>query len=67
MFSRRIVGRKASNRYDTELILAALEYGIRSRDLRDGKLIHHSDPGSNYTSFRFSERLGDNGILPSTG
>lgn len=66
-FSRRIVGRQTSTRCDTDLILAALEYGIYSRDVRDGDLIHHSDKGSNYTSFRFAERLYDNGILPSMG
>jgi hypothetical protein len=47
VFSRRIVGWKTSNRCDTDLILAALEYGIWSRDVRDGDLIHHSDRGSN--------------------
>jgi putative transposase len=67
VFSRRIVGWKTSDRCDTDLILAALEYGIWSRDTRDGELIHHSDRGSNYTSFRFAERLRDNGILPSKG
>ncbi|WP_229399290.1 DDE-type integrase/transposase/recombinase [Micromonospora okii] len=46
-FSRRIVGWKTSDRCDTDLILAALEYGIWSRDVRDGQLIHHSDRGSN--------------------
>jgi len=66
VLSRRIVGWKTSDRCDTDLILAALEYGIWSRDVRDGQLIHHSDPG-NYTSFRFSQRLRDNGILPSMG
>ncbi|GIE83515.1 transposase [Actinoplanes philippinensis] len=66
-FSRRIVGWKTSTRCDTDLILAALEYGIYSRQVRDGELIHHSDRGSNYTSFRFAERLYDNGILPSMG
>ena len=67
VFSRRIVGWKTSDRCDTDLILAALEYGIWSRDVRDGQLIHHSDRGSNCTSFRFAERLQDNGILPSMG
>ncbi|MFE9695207.1 IS3 family transposase [Micromonospora sp. NPDC005806] len=66
-FSRRIVGWKTSDRCDTGLILAALEYGIWSRDVRDGQLIHNSDRGSNYPSFRFAERLQDNGILPSMG
>jgi transposase InsO family protein len=67
VFSRRIVGWKTFDRRDTDLILAALEYGIWSRDIRDGELIHHSDRGSNYTSFRFSQRLPDNGIRPSMG
>ncbi|GIJ50633.1 transposase [Virgisporangium aliadipatigenens] len=67
VFSRRIVGWKTSDRCDTDLVLGALEYGIWSRDVRDGQLIHHSDRGSNYTSFRFGQRLADNGILPSMG
>jgi transposase InsO family protein len=66
-FSNRIVGWKTSDRCDTDLILGALEYGIWSRNVRDQQLVHHSDRGSNYTSFRFSERLRDNGILPSMG
>jgi len=44
-FSNRIVGWKTSDRCDTDLILAALEYGIWSRDVRDQQLIHHSDRG----------------------
>ncbi|EWM64137.1 LOW QUALITY PROTEIN: transposase, partial [Micromonospora sp. M42] len=35
VFSRRIVGWKTSDRCDTDLILAALEYGIWSRDVRE--------------------------------
>jgi transposase InsO family protein len=66
-FSNRITGWKTSDRCDTDLILGALEYAIWSRDVRDGQLIHHSDKGSNYTSFRFTTRLADNGILASTG
>jgi transposase InsO family protein len=66
-FSNRIVGWRCSDRCDTDLILGALEYGIWTRDVRDGQLIHHSDRGSNYTSFRFSQRLADNGILASMG
>jgi transposase InsO family protein len=66
-FSNRIVGWRCSDRCDTDLILGALEYGIWTRDVREGQLIHHSDKGSNYTSFRFSNRLYDNGILASMG
>jgi transposase InsO family protein len=67
VFSNRIVGWRRSDRCDTDLILGALEYGIWSRDVRQGQLIHHSDRGSNYTSFRFATRLADNGILASVG
>jgi transposase InsO family protein len=37
-FSNRIVGWKTSDRCNTDLVLAALEYGIWSRDVRDGQL-----------------------------
>jgi putative transposase len=67
VFSNRIVGWKTSDRCDTDLVLAALEYAIWSRDVRDQQLIHHSDRGSTYTSFRFATRLADHGILPSMG
>lgn len=66
-FSNRIVGWKTSDRCDTDLVLGALEYAVWSRQVRGGQLIHHSDRGSNYTSFRFSQRLVDNGILASMG
>jgi putative transposase len=67
VFSNRIVGWRCSDRCDTDLILGALEYAIFTRDVRDGQVIHHSDRGSNYTSFRFSQRLADHGILASMG
>jgi transposase InsO family protein len=41
-FSHRIVGWRCSDRCDTDLILGALEYGIWTRDIREGQLIHHS-------------------------
>jgi putative transposase len=66
-FSNRIVGWKTSDRCDTDLVLGALEYGVWSRDVRDGELVHHSDRGSTYTAFRFANRLADNGIAQSMG
>ena len=70
-FSRRIVGWKASDRADVELVLGALEYAIWGRGL-DGapaqrRLIHHSDRGAQYTAIRFTQRLHDAGIQPSMG
>ena len=70
-FSRRIVGWKASNRADTELVLGALEYAVWGRGLGDDpgqrRLIHHSDRGAQYTAIRFTQRLADAGIQPSMG
>jgi putative transposase len=70
-FSRRIVGWKASDRADVELVLGALEYAVWGRGL-DGdpgqrRLIHHSDRGAQYTAIRFTQRLVDAGIQPSMG
>jgi transposase InsO family protein len=61
------VGWRCSDRCDTDLILGALEYAAWSRNIGDGETVHHSDRGSNYTSFRFSQRLADHGILASMG
>jgi transposase InsO family protein len=70
-FSRRIVGWKASDRADTELVLDALEYAIWGRGLDDNpaqpRLIHHSDKGAQYTAIRLTQRLHDAGIQPSMG
>src|SRR5512132_171474 len=72
-FSRRIVGWKASDQADTDLVLGALEYAIWGRGL-DGagdpgqrRLVHHSDRGAQYTAIRFTQRLEDAGIRPSMG
>ena len=70
VFSRRIVGWKTSDRCDTELVLGALEYGIWARDwTATGPAAAHPPQrqGRPYTSFRFAQRLADNGILPSMG
>jgi putative transposase len=66
-FSNKIVGWKADPRADTDLVLGALDYALSSRDVRPEQLIHHSDKGCQYTSLRFTARLTDAGIAPSTG
>jgi putative transposase len=66
-FSNRVVGWASAARADTTLVLRALQYGLWSRDVRPGQLIHHSDRGCQYTAVRFTQRLADAGIAPSTG
>jgi putative transposase len=69
-FSRRIVGWSAATSKATPLVLAALEMGLWQRDRagqpRNG-LIHHSDAGSQYTSFRLATHLAVEDIAASIG
>jgi putative transposase len=66
-FSHRIVGWDTASRATTELVLTAVNYALRSRNVRTGQLIHHSDKGAQYTALRFTQRLIDAGVAPSTG
>jgi putative transposase len=77
VFSRRLVGWMMGDTLRTELVLGALEMAIHRRDTEPhagsggpdgaGRLIHHSDRGSQYTSFAFSQRLTEAGIVGSLG
>ncbi|MET8008497.1 IS3 family transposase [Streptomyces sp. NPDC005271] len=69
-FSRRIVGWSASTSKETQLVLDAPEMALWQRDREDRphtpeQLIHHSDAGSQYTSFKLAEHL--DGIAASIG
>jgi transposase InsO family protein len=67
VFSRRIVGWRASTAPRTDLALDALEQALYDRTLDAGTLVHHSDRGSQYVSIRYSERLAAAGIEASVG
>ncbi|WP_393101724.1 IS3 family transposase [Streptomyces sp. LN325] len=71
-FSRRIVGWSAATVKETVFVLDALEMAVWQRDrdqqaVQPGKLIHHSDAGSQYTSFKLAEHLDAAGIAASIG
>ena len=66
VFSRRVVGWSMAEHLRSELVLAALDAAIASRQPEPG-LVHHSDRGTQYTSLAFSERLAGAGIAPSMG
>jgi len=66
-FSNKVVGWATDARADTELVLCALNHALRSRNIQDGQLVHHSDKGCQYTALRFTQRLADAGVAPSTG
>jgi putative transposase len=56
---------------ETDLVLDAIDRGLQQREYRsasgEDKLIHHSDAGSQYMSFRFTQHLIDSGIDASIG
>lgn len=64
-WSRRVVGRCMANNLRIELVLDALETGIRQR--RPDRVIHHLDHGSQYTSIAFGKRCREAGVWPSMG
>lgn len=66
VFSRRIVGWRASSSMRTDLALDALEQAVYDRET-DAGLICHSDRGSQYLSIRYTERLAEAGIEGSVG
>ncbi len=66
--SRRIVGWQFASHMRTDLVLDALRMALtRRRAGADVELIHHSDAGSQYTSFDFAQVLDDHGVLASIG
>jgi len=66
VFSRMIVGWRVSKSLRTDIALDALEQALYSRQIED-RLIHHSDRGVQYVSFRYTERLVEAGIESSVG
>ncbi len=66
VFSRTIVGWRASGSLRTDLALDALEQALYARPDTD-RLVHHSDRGVQYLSIRYTERLAEAGIEPSVG
>ena len=70
LFSRRIVGWRASTSLRADLALDALEHAIwqRGRQAQDvAGVVHHSDRGVQYLSIRYTERLALAGAVASVG
>jgi putative transposase len=68
VFSRRIVGWQFASHMRTDLVLDALRMALTRRQAgADLELVHHSDAGSQYTSFAFQQVLDDHDVLASIG
>ena len=67
-YSRRIVGWQFASHMRTDLVLDALRMALTRRAAgADVQLVHHSDAGSQYTSYAFAQVLDDHGVLASIG
>jgi putative transposase len=67
-FSRRVVGWQFASHMRTDLVLDALRMALTRRQAgADLELVHHSDAGSQYTSFAFQQVLDDHDVLASIG
>jgi transposase InsO family protein len=68
VYSRRVVGWQLAGHMRTDLVLDALRMALaRRRAGADVRLVHHSDAGSQYTSYAFGQVLDDHGVLGSIG
>ena len=65
--TRRIVGWQVARHMRQSLVSDALEMAIAGRKERDAVTVAHSDNGSQYTSYEYTERLKRAGIAPSRG
>ena len=68
VLSRRVVGWQLAGHMRTDLVLDALRMALaRRRTGADVELVHHSDAGSQYTSYAFGQVLDDHNVLASIG
>ena len=66
-YSRRVVGWSISHNPTAALTTNALAMAIEQRDAVRGKTVIHSDHGTQFTSWAFSERVRTAGLVPSMG
>jgi transposase InsO family protein len=66
-FSRRVVGWSISHNPTAALTCNALGMAIGQREAARGETVIHSDHGTQFTSWAFTERARQSGLVPSMG
>jgi putative transposase len=67
-YSREVVGWQFAAHMRTDLVLDALRMALAMTErVGEVTLVHHSDAGSQYTSFDYSQTLDDHQVLASIG
>jgi transposase InsO family protein len=64
--SRRIVGWSIDSVQDSQLVVNALDMAIKKRKVRRGGIVH-ADHGVQFTSWSFTDRIRQSGLMPSFG
>jgi putative transposase len=67
VFSRRVVGWAIDSHQATPLVTNALGMAIHNRNPLSDRTVIHSDHGSQFTSWAFTQRAKESGLLPSMG
>jgi len=66
LFTRKIVGHSMNESMPCELVINALDMGLKRQGLVMAEdLITHTDRGSQYAAYDYSEKLAAHGITPS--
>ena len=66
-FSRRVVGWSIGHNPTAALTCNALGMAIEQREAARGETVIHSDHGAQFTSWAFTERARQSGLVPSMG
>ncbi len=67
VFSRRVVGWSIDAHPTAALVTNALGMAIEQRRPAEGATVIHSNQGTQFTSWTFTQRAVDSGLLPSMG
>jgi putative transposase len=66
-WNRQVVGHSIADHLRAELVVDALEMACWRQRPTPGQTVHHSDHGTQYTSWAFGQRLRSAGLLGSMG
>ncbi len=66
-WNRQVIGYSIADHLRAELVVDALEMSCWRAKPTDGQTIHHSDHGTQYTSWAFGQRLRQAGLMGSMG
>jgi transposase InsO family protein len=65
LFTRKVVGFSTEEHMRTEMVLKALEMGIKGQNVTESFLIIHADRGVQFAATEFRSKLDDEGFIAS--